>query len=125
MKKTIPIDIKEKLVKAANNGENYKLLARQMDINVGTASNMVRRVNKRNGTVQLPKGGCYNKKVDEEMKEAVLNIVERKLPFHLETNQGRTGATIAKQAAYFFNDNFPYMRCNASYAKKITNELNR
>ena len=45
--KSIEIDIKEKLVKAANNGENYKLLARQMDINVGTASNMVRRVKKK------------------------------------------------------------------------------
>ena len=55
-----------------------------MDINVGTASNMVRRVNKRNGTIQLPKGGCYYKKVNEEMKEAVLNIVEENCLFTLK-----------------------------------------
>jgi hypothetical protein len=67
---------KQRLVSAHANGDDYILLATQLQIKPNTAYKIVQRSIARNGVVELPRGGTTNSKVDQEMMVVVEDIIE-------------------------------------------------
>ena len=67
---------KQRLYDSFLRGEDYLLLSRQMKNNLKSAHSIKRTMKRRNGVASLPSCGCYNYKVDAEMKNEIERIVE-------------------------------------------------
>lgn len=72
----ITVADKRRLVDAHERGDDYVDLARQLGIRRGTAWAIVRRADQRDGIVALPRGGRRRAVVDEEIRAALVAIVE-------------------------------------------------
>ena len=70
----LPAD-KERLINAHRRGEDYYVIAQALGIARGTAYNIIRRFN-RTGVVFRPRGGANNRKVNQEMIQVIIQIVE-------------------------------------------------
>ena len=68
---------KQRLFSAAENGEDYLLLAKQLQIKPQTARKIVARTKKRNGVISVPKGGARYSKVDDEMRNFIKEKVDQ------------------------------------------------
>ena len=66
---------KRRLVDSFNNGEDYLTLANQLGINLSTARNIVRRV-RLGGEIARPRGGRRNVKVDNDIINMLLELVD-------------------------------------------------
>ena len=62
---------KQRLYDAAQAGEDFLLLANQLNIKSKTAKNIVSRIKSRNGVISLPRGGNRGNKVDEIMNRTI------------------------------------------------------
>lgn len=71
----ISIQDKERIIAAHENGDDYMETARVLGIVRGTAWSIIRR-HQHNGVVALPRGGPRNRKVDDEMRNACVAIVD-------------------------------------------------
>jgi transposase len=76
---------KLRLIQAHENDEDYHEVARVLGIKRTTAWAIIRR-HQQTGAVERPRGGARNevRKVDDEMKEAMVNIVERHSAYTLK-----------------------------------------
>ena len=79
---------KRRLLRSFENGEDYQQLAAQLDINKQTAKSIVYRAMKRDGLVSMPRGGKRYQKVDDDMKELIITLVEenRSITLHSSKN---------------------------------------
>ena len=78
----ISLDDKRRIIDAHNNGEDYEETARVLGIARGTAWSIINR-HQRTGVIARPRGGRRNAKVDEEMTEQCVQIVENHPEFTL------------------------------------------
>ena len=62
---------KQRLYDAAQAGEDFLLLANQLNIKSKTAKNIVSRIKSRNGVISLPRGVNRGNKVDEIMNRTI------------------------------------------------------
>jgi len=72
----ISLEDKKRLVRAFENEEDYMVLADQLNINRGSAKSIIYRTLKRDGVIQKQRGGAMYSKVDEEMRNEIVRIVE-------------------------------------------------
>ena len=71
----ISVDDKRRIIDAHNNGEDYEEAARVLGIKRGTAWSIINR-HQRTGVIARPRGGRRNVKVDDEITEQCIRIVE-------------------------------------------------
>lgn len=72
----ITLEDKKRLVRAFENEEDYGVLADQLGINRGSARSIIYRTIKRNGVIEKQRGGATYRKVDDEMRNEILQLVE-------------------------------------------------
>ena len=78
----ISLETKQRIIDAYGNGHDYVEVARVLGVARGTAWSIVRR-HQLQGVVERPRGGARNSKVDQEMTEACVAIVEQHVEFTL------------------------------------------
>ena len=74
---------KQRLVDAHDRGEDYVDLARQLNIKQGTAWAIISRAHRRDGVVALPRGGPRRMKLDDEIRNTLVQLVEEHPTFTL------------------------------------------
>lgn len=74
---------KQRLFEAAERGEDFILLMQQMNIRSNTAYAIIRRARLRGGQVVVPRGGHTHHKLDAEIGNALVAIVEEHPGFTL------------------------------------------
>ena len=79
----VSAEVKQCIIDAHNNGDDYQETARLLGVKRGTAYSIVSR-HIRLGVVQRPRGGGRRPKLDQEMKAAAVDIVEESPEFTLE-----------------------------------------
>ena len=67
---------KKRLLDAAVQGQDFAVLAKQLQINMSTARHNIQRARKRNGVVSLVRGGANNVKIDTEIKHEVQTMLD-------------------------------------------------
>jgi len=67
---------KERLYQCFQRGGDYIALSKDLNINTKSARTIVRRAIERDGVVEGQRGGAYNRKVDDEMKRKIEEIVD-------------------------------------------------
>ena len=78
----ISAEDKRRIIDAHNNGEDYEETARVLGIARGTAWSIISR-HQRTGVIARPRGGRRNVKVDQEMSQQRVQIVEERPEFTL------------------------------------------
>ena len=66
---------KERIWAAAETGDDYLSLADQLSVPRNSARALFRRISRRNGVIELQKGGAHNRKLDAEMKVKIEEII--------------------------------------------------
>lgn len=74
---------KQRIVDAYENHENYEETARVLGITRNTAYAIIRRY-RRDGVISKPRGGAHNTKLDDEMIQTIIAIVEGHCEFTLQ-----------------------------------------
>ena len=81
--RAISVVDKRRLIDSFNNGEDYLSLANQLNINVSTARNIVRRA-QIGGEIAGARGGRRNVKVDDDMVNMLLELVDEHPEYTLQ-----------------------------------------
>lgn len=79
----ISLSDKQRIISAQNEGEDYEEVARVLGIKRGTAWSIIRRF-QTSGCVEKPRGGARRSKVDGEMADTCVRIVEENPEFTLQ-----------------------------------------
>ena len=74
---------KQRVITAYENLENYQEVAQVLGINRNTAYCIIRGYRK-NGAISKPRRGAHNTKVEDEMVETIISIVEEHCEFTLQ-----------------------------------------
>ena len=67
--------VKQRIIAAYEYHENYEETAQVLGISRNTAYSIIRRY-RRNGVISKPRGGAHNNKLDDEMVQAIVTVVE-------------------------------------------------
>ena len=82
-RRAISVVDKRRLIDSYNNGEDYLSLANQLNINVSTARNIVRRA-QIGGEIAGARGGRRNVKVHDDMVNMLLELVDEHPEYTLQ-----------------------------------------
>ena len=82
-RRAISVVDKRRLIDSFNNGEDYLSLANQLNINVSTARNIVRRA-QIGGEIAGARGGRRNVKVHDDMVNMLLELVDEHPEYTLQ-----------------------------------------
>ena len=93
MRQRINREIKQRLIDAHLGGEDYQETALVLGIKRGTAYSIVQRYIV-HGAVERPRGGARRLKMDEEMTNTIVQIVELHPEFTLEQIQAELQARL-------------------------------
>jgi len=107
----ISLETKQRIVDAHNDGEDYVAMARVLGVARGTAWSIIRR-HIEFGQVARRRGGAHNQKMDDDMVQMCVTIVEahpeytltqinRELRAELPDKPQVCGSTISKSASCF------------------------
>ena len=75
---------KQRLWNCFRVGGDYLSLADQLSVARNTARQFVRIIDRRNGVIELSKGGAHNEKIDSEMKEKLHELINENSTLTLE-----------------------------------------